>query len=207
MKNKKIRIVIIIVLIIVLLIPIPIRLKDGGSVEYKTLFYKYTKIHRLSENSSTGYEDGWELRILGIQVGGEINTYVLAEHKINIKSNDKIIVIKKELQDDNNFNKYLERDNQVIYFKSNVEEVNYYQEYEVYPLKYYIENTWQTISDGIKHLTDVLENTETLRDGGTKIYRNKKVDITIITCNTIAGNKDIYIGDYTMDFDSDIMCK
>ena len=198
MKNKKIRIVIIIVLIIVLLIPIPIRLKDGGSVEYKTLFYKYTKIHRLSENSSTGYEDGWELKILGKHVGGVVNVSVMAY---------PIKVIKKELQDDNKFNKYLERDGQVIYLASNVEEVYYYLEYEVYPLKYYIENTWQTISDGIKHLTDVLENTETLRDGGTKIYRNKKVDVTIITCNTIAGNKDIYIGEYTTDFDSDMMCK
>ena len=58
MKNKKIRIIILVVLIIILLIPIPNRLKDGGSIEYKTLFYKYTKIHRLNEKSSTGYEDG-----------------------------------------------------------------------------------------------------------------------------------------------------
>ena len=74
-----------------MLIPIPNRLKDGGSVEYNAILYQYTKIHRLSEKSYTGYEDGWKLRILGIQVGGEINTYVLAEHKISIKSNDKII--------------------------------------------------------------------------------------------------------------------
>ena len=91
MKKKKIILIIAIIIFILMLIPIPIRLKDGGSIEYKSILYKYTKIHRLNEKSSTGYEDGWELRIVGIQVGGKINTYVSAEHKISIKSNDKII--------------------------------------------------------------------------------------------------------------------
>ena len=91
MKKKKIIIIAAIAIFIIMLIPIKDRLYDGGSTEYKAILYKYTKIHRLSENSYTGYEDGWELKILGKQVGGEINTYVLAEHKISIKSNDKII--------------------------------------------------------------------------------------------------------------------
>ena len=91
MNKKKIIIIVAIVIFIIMLIPIKDRLYDGGSTEYKAILYKYTKIHRLSEKSYTGYEDGWELRILGIQVGGEINTYVLAEHKISIKSNDKKI--------------------------------------------------------------------------------------------------------------------
>ena len=194
--KKKLKIVIIIILIIVLLVPIPTRLKDGGSIEYKTLFYKYTKIHKLSEKSSTGYEDGWELKILGKHVGGVINEYVTAY---------PIKITKKLTNHGNKFDKYFERDNQVIYLNSNIEEVYYYQEYEVYPLKYYLENTWQTISDGIKHLTDVLENTTTIRDGGTKVYKNEKIDITIITCHTIEGNRDIYIGDYSMNFSS-LMC-
>ena len=198
MKNIKLRKVLILILIIILLIPIPIKLKDGGSVEYKTLFYKYTKIHRLSENSSTGYEDGWELKILGKHVGGVVNVYVTAY---------PIKITKKELQDSSKFNKYLERDNQTIYLASNIDEVYYYQEYEVYPIKYYLENTWQTVTDGIKHLTDIMENTETLRDGGTKIYKLKSCDITIVTCNTIAGSKDIFIGDYDMDFNNNSMCK
>lgn len=91
MKKKKIIIIVAILIFVLMLIPIPNRLKDGGSVEYNAILYQYTKIHRLNEKSSTGYEDGWKLKILGIQVGGEINTYVLAEHKISIKSNDKII--------------------------------------------------------------------------------------------------------------------
>ena len=91
MKKKKIIIIAAIVIFILVLIPIPIRLKDGGSIEYKAILYKYTKIHRLNEKSYTGYEDGWELKIIGFHVAGEINTYVLAEHKISIKSNDKRI--------------------------------------------------------------------------------------------------------------------
>ena len=91
MKKKKIIIITVIVIFVLMLIPIKDRLYDGGSTEYKAILYKYTKIHRISQTSSTGYEDGWELKILGKQVGGEINTYILAEHKISIKSNDKII--------------------------------------------------------------------------------------------------------------------
>ena len=201
MKNKKIKIIIIIVLIIILLIPIPNRLKDGGSIEYKTLFYNYTQIHRLNEKSSTGYEDGWELKIFGKHVGGV--TYI----PVSVVA-CPFKLAKRELQDNNKFNKYLERDERNIYLASNLEEVYFYGgEYELYPLRHYLENTWQTVTDGMKHLTDVMENTETLRDGGTKIYKLKNCDITIITCNTIAGNKDIFIGDDNMEFDNNSMCK
>ena len=83
MKKKRIIIIVAIVIFIIMLIPIKDRLWDGGSTEYKAILYKYTKIHRLSEKSATGYEDGWELRILGVQVGGEINTYVEPEQQMN----------------------------------------------------------------------------------------------------------------------------
>lgn len=79
MKKKKIIIIVAIVVFILMLIPIPNRLKDGGSIEYNAVLYQYTKIHRLSEKSSTGYEDGWDLKILGFHIGGEINTHVQAE--------------------------------------------------------------------------------------------------------------------------------
>ena len=75
MKKKKIFLIAAIVLFILMLIPIPIRLKDGGSVEYTAVLYKYTKIHRLSEKSFTGYEDGWDLEILGVQIVEKINAY------------------------------------------------------------------------------------------------------------------------------------
>ena len=75
MKKKSRILWIIVVILLILLIPIPVRLKDGGSIEYKAIIYTYTKIHRLNETSQTGYEEGWELKIFGIQVGGNMNPY------------------------------------------------------------------------------------------------------------------------------------
>ena len=89
--SKKAIIIIVIVVLIIMLIPFPSRLKDGGSVEYRSLLYKYTKIHRLSEKSYTGYIDGWDFEILGIHIAGKVNSNEIYEHKISIRSNDKII--------------------------------------------------------------------------------------------------------------------
>ena len=72
MSKKKI-IIIAVVIFILLLIPIPTHWKNGVT-EYKAILYKYTKVHIPSEISFTGYEDGWELRIFGIRVFGNINT-------------------------------------------------------------------------------------------------------------------------------------
>ena len=72
MKKKKIIIVVVIVIFVLMIIPIPTRWKNGVT-EYKAILYKYTIVHTPSEISFTGYEDGWELKILGIRVAGNIN--------------------------------------------------------------------------------------------------------------------------------------
>ena len=72
MKKKKIIIIVAIVIFVLMLIPIPTRWKNGVT-EYKAILYKYTKVHTPSDISFTGYEDGWELKILGIRVGGNIS--------------------------------------------------------------------------------------------------------------------------------------
>lgn len=74
MKKKKIIVTILIIIFILMLIPIPIRYKDGGSVEYNAILYNITKIHRLNENSPTGYDDGWKIKILGFLIYEKINT-------------------------------------------------------------------------------------------------------------------------------------
>lgn len=66
--KKKVTIVIIIIFLLILLVPIPIHLKDGGTVEYKSLTYKISKIHRLNNSSKTGYEEGTIIEILGIKI-------------------------------------------------------------------------------------------------------------------------------------------
>jgi len=66
--NKKVLIFGVIIVLLVLLIPIPHRLKDGGTVVYKSIIYKVLKVHRLDENSETGYRDGLIVEILGFKV-------------------------------------------------------------------------------------------------------------------------------------------
>ena len=72
MKKK----VIVVMAILVLLIPIPVHLKDGGTIEYKALLYKVSKIHRLNANSLTGYEDGITIEILGLKIYENIDKHM-----------------------------------------------------------------------------------------------------------------------------------
>lgn len=67
MKTKIAKIIIICIAVI-MLFSIPMHLKDGGSVEYKSLTYTVTKYHRLSHTSLTGYDVGWGVKILGMTV-------------------------------------------------------------------------------------------------------------------------------------------
>lgn len=89
MKKKKI--IPILIIIILMLIPISTKLKDGTSTEYKSLLYSITKYHIINQDSIKGYDDGFKIKILGITFYDNINTYLTAEHVINIRSNDKII--------------------------------------------------------------------------------------------------------------------
>ena len=107
MNKKKVIIVVAIVVLVLMLIPIKMRIKDGGSIKYKAILYEYTKIHRLSEQSSTGYEDGWELKILGFHAAGEINTYVSTETlKLNLFDRNEII--KVAIDNYSQYNNYFE---------------------------------------------------------------------------------------------------
>ncbi len=68
MKKKIIIIIIIIVILFVLLIPIPMHLNDGGTIEYKALTYKISKVHRLTGDLEKEYEDGIIIEILGVEI-------------------------------------------------------------------------------------------------------------------------------------------
>ena len=72
MKNKII-IRVITIIIILLLIPIPMKLKDGGTLEFKAITYKISKVHSLKtveeqENSGKMYSDGWKIEVLGFEI-------------------------------------------------------------------------------------------------------------------------------------------
>ncbi|NMA51295.1 MAG: DUF3221 domain-containing protein [Mollicutes bacterium] len=89
MKKK---VIIILILIIITLIPIPMRLKDGGSMEYKAILYKIIKVHKLNEQYQGGYEKGWKINILGIQV----------YNKTDIKLKSDEVILEAKIVDINN---------------------------------------------------------------------------------------------------------
>lgn len=60
-------------------------------------------------------------------------------------------------------------------------------------LKKYIEEE----PSAIDNIIETLKFEDTLLDGGTQIYKG---DIVLIKCNTLDGNKDIYIGNKSMKY-------
>ena len=52
--------------------------------------------------------------------------------------------------------------------------------------------------DAIDRIIDTLELEGAYSDGGTKVFKGEK--ITLVNCNTLDGNRDIYIGDQNMKF-------
>ena len=134
--------------------------------------------------------------------------YISVEFDIanTLNTDNKIEVVKSSIQNLNKYNIYLERDGRIIYLSSSLVEVYFSSNGNKVALKEYISKTWQTADDGMKHLTDLMEDTATLKDGGTKIYKSKVYDITIIKCNRLSGNRDYFIGDYNMLFDNEAMC-
>ncbi len=66
--RKKAIIVMVIIVLFILVIPTPMHLNDGGTVEYKALLYKVSKVHRLTGDLEKMYEDGTIIEILGIEI-------------------------------------------------------------------------------------------------------------------------------------------
>lgn len=66
--RKKAIIVMVIIVLFILLIPTLMHLNDGGTVEYKALLYKVSKVHRLTGDLEKMYEDGTIIEILGIEI-------------------------------------------------------------------------------------------------------------------------------------------
>lgn len=86
--KKKIIIVVIVIALLVLLFPIRLQLNDGGSVEYKALLYSITKVHRLNTESTTGYEEGIEIKTLGMKIYDNVK-YEKQNVDINSENNEQ----------------------------------------------------------------------------------------------------------------------
>lgn len=75
MKKKVLITIVIVAMILILLFPIRLQLKDGGTVQYKALLYKVSKVHRLisieemeKEGKIKEYNDGFVIEILGFEI-------------------------------------------------------------------------------------------------------------------------------------------
>ena len=73
--RKKVFAIVAVLALVILLFPIRMNLKDGGSVQYKSLTYSITKVHSMiSEEEAIKrgkvkpYDDGFVVKILGIKV-------------------------------------------------------------------------------------------------------------------------------------------
>ncbi len=104
------------------------------------------------------------------------------------------------------FNEYLNNDNIKVYLEENVSDLYVTDAGKKMPFKDYANGLNQTLDRSIKDLTNKLEKTAALDDGGTAIYKDKDKNITIIACNTLDGNRDVYIGDYDLYYKNH-MCK
>lgn len=136
-------------------------------------------------------------KYIKFEQGGPYNTNSLdIDLKVSSENNDKNI----------NFKEYLKFDNRTIYLAENVSELFIVENKNQTSLKKYIINSTESKDKSIENITNLLNKQSILKDGGTIIFKNKDKNITLIKCNTIDGNKDIYIGDYNLNFKSS-MCK
>ena len=108
-------------------------------------------------------------------------------------------ITKPQVHNDIRFNDYFTFSDRKIYLAGNIEQF-YVVDGKTMILKEYISNANRTMDDSIKSITDKLELKDTLKDGGTKIYKSKDKDITMIVCNTTKNDKNIFIGDYSTEY-------
>lgn len=156
----------------------------------------------LVDNSASKQEEflkkaNIDSKYIRFEQGGPYNTNNLdIDLKISSEKNDKNI----------KFKEYLKFDNGTIYLAENVSELFIVENKNQTSLKKYIINSTGSMDKSVESITNLLNKQSILKDGGTVIFKNKDKNITLIKCNTIDGNKDIYIGDYNLNFKSN-MCK
>lgn len=88
--KKKVIIISVAIILLVLLFPIRNQVRDGGTVEYKALAYKVSKIHKRSE---TEHQDGIVVKIFGKEI---FNNVIVKHIERNL---DDVIVTEVNLEE------------------------------------------------------------------------------------------------------------
>ena len=153
----------------------------------------------LGKNNDAIYVVGSNVKIT--YVGGINESYPaqIGTTNIEVVKDFDFYITKPQAHNDIRFNDYLTFSDRKIYLAGNIGEF-YVVDGKTMILKEYISNANRTMDDSIKSITDKLELKDTLKDGGTKIYKSKDKDITMIVCNTTKNDRNILIGDYSMEY-------
>ncbi len=189
----------------------------GSSMPYKFTFAKKEDKVIKYENPKDGNEytssikgmfpKDLEEKVLNYKLNDsklkrDVREYYKDLNNTKIYYTDTMLEVKTKSKSNNKFSLYLKRDNKNVYLQNSIEEVYFYTGETKQTLKKYLTETFQTLDDGLKNVTDLANNSVTVADGGTKVFKSKEYNITIIKCNTKEGVKNIYIGDYKMNFDN-----
>lgn len=94
---KKKVIIIICVILVIMLIPVRLQLKDGGTVEYKSILYKVSKVHRTIDN---GFDIGTEIRILGFKVFDNVESVYEKKELKETKGVDVVATLSDKISKD-----------------------------------------------------------------------------------------------------------
>ena len=78
---KKMYIILAVIALITLIIPIPKTLDNNGSVEFKALIYKVTKLRKYNENAISSYNNELTVEIFGMKVYEKITDNSKYEYK------------------------------------------------------------------------------------------------------------------------------
>lgn len=122
-----------------------------------------------------------------------------------LNKNNSNLIVNETKNCDNVAKLYYETDEKIIYSYC-LDSIEVIVNNKTIDLKEYLKN------NSIDNLINMLEKESTFYDGGTSIYKDggtKKITtngITLIKCNTLDGNRDIYIGSKNMKYKSNF-CK
>ncbi len=115
-------------------------------------------------------------------------------------------VEKTDQHNDIKFNEYYKGETRKIFLASNITDIIITKgEQKLNLNKLLLSDTKMSDYDVIHFMMRKLDKKETLKDGGTTIYKDKNKDVTMIVCNTLDKNYDVYIGDKTIEYEQ-FMC-
>lgn len=123
------------------------------------------------------------------------------EKEISLEKEFTIMTNEKE-NCENISKEYYKKGNQKIFLVC-LDEVKFKTEDGEMTLKTYLKKQGSSIDSATEKITSLLKYDNGLFDGGTAVYKSNDMDktagLTVIKCDTVEGNNDVYIGTKDLD--------